>query len=196
MMEDKVREKWDWDQTYKSIPVQCISARKELGQDSIPTEEVKQIALEMAQIVKALPEVDFCKYIEGVTKAEIKLRGYLEGHVLVGRSDGRGVLDGESYYVDWKMNERASSGASRQLAFYSLIEPVDKAFVYYPMIDVFKPARVTGKRMDRLREEVLRLIKGIMAREFPRKYSFCPYCLFLEECRSPSVVKRLRQYIG
>lgn len=182
LMELKIKEKWDWPTTYKMLARVTASIRDEFEPGEVSTDELKQVLLELAPVVMRLPKSSFLLHMEGIKKAEKKLRGEMNGHVLVGRTDANGEVPEETYYIDWKLGN-APQSASRQLAFYHLIEPVDAAYTFNPMSGIVKKARLGARRMQDLRGEVLRLIDGIESRDFSKNHKGCSYCYYQEVCK-------------
>lgn len=120
--------------------------------------------------------------LEAVAQAEVPIRGLVEGILLGGRPDARGIIDERSFCIDYKLSNTASGQGSRQIAFYSLIVPIERAWVFYPKLGLMKPVRLVGPRMVSLLEKVKALVKGVESGDRTPNVRNCPRCLYKEVC--------------
>lgn len=184
LMEHKVFNQWDWSETLKKIEeVWQGTLTRSVGAEVSPV-LATQVLLEISSSVERMINSEHRRVFDSIVEAEKPIYSELKGNIIKGRVDAVGALENVgSFYLDWKLQDTVSSTASKQLAFYCVVNPVDKAFVYYPMLDELKPVRLSEKRLVFLKEEVIQIINAIKRNHFPKTYSRCKFCFYYEVCR-------------
>lgn len=181
VMENKTRQNKTWRDLIVLIEEAFVNIR---ARDDLQFSKQRetQVRKEMYRLFAATLRGDFREYLDCITKTEHTVRGLFKGVQLKGRIDALGTKDTRKFMADYKLNETASSGGSRQLAFYSLIEPVDDAFVYYPKMTLAKKVTLSPKRLDKLGEKVLELVDRIEKGDRSKKMGGCMFCNYKEVC--------------
>lgn len=181
VMENKTRQNKTWRDLIVLIEeaFKNIRARDDL---QFSKQRETQVRKEMYRVFASTLRGDFREYLDCITLAEHTVRGIFKGVNLKGRIDALGIKDSRKFMADYKLNATASSGGSRQLAFYHLIEPVDEAFVYYPKMTLAKKVTLSPKRMDKLGEKVLELVDRIEKGDRSKKMGSCMFCNYKEVC--------------
>lgn len=196
VMERKVDDHWSWEESKQQLfnrAKEVLQSKAGIGVDRSTFRNVINELRQCLDFIETGPE-NIRKLIESIKETELPIHSEIEkGCIIKGRVDGKGVIEevpDSSFYIDWKAMDTISGSASRQLAFYCVVKPVTHAYVYYPMLGELKPVRLSEKRLIILKEEIMRLIKGIEEGRFSKNYSRCSYCFYFEVCRP----RRRRKY--
>lgn len=200
VMDQKVKSKWSWADAVQNVDAVAKDILKPgtTGAEllkGLTTLDLYEVEIEVQDALVLFSSSPHKVYADSLVKTEFTISNDVDSIRLAGRVDGYGVLNGRSYYIDWKLHTKASSSFSRQLVFYSLIEPVDDTFVYFPVPGVLKPCRMSEVRNDRLKQVVHSLVTKLELGDRSMNYKHCSRCYYVGVCR-PGFAARLEKRNG
>lgn len=174
--------------------MKCAVRSLEKQEIQITTRRISRVRKELVEVLATTvagehrPVLDAVSLAEKPFKAEVVVGPKGEKRWIGGRPDARGQLEEEVWFtIDYKLSSTASGEGSRQVAFYSLAVPTQKGWVFYPLLKVMKPVRLTDARMTTLREKVWSLILKLESGDREPNHKACTRCLLKHACDRKAV---------